>query len=129
MPGGPGWDSALVVAQDRAEPLGAGTAVHRSLAVAARGERLQLLGEVGLEARAVLALELAQRLHVAVELVALLLQVAEHLLAALGGLGVEHLRALAGVRLHAVGLGLRLALEALGLGAGGADDAVGLVLG
>src|SRR5689334_14864176 len=89
--------SALVVAEHRAQALGALAAVHRSLALGAVGERLELLGEVGLEAGAVLALELAERLDVAVELVALLLQVAEHLLAALGRLGVEHLRALTGV--------------------------------
>ena len=39
--------------------LGALTAVHGSLALAPVGQRLQLLGEVGLQARAVLALELA----------------------------------------------------------------------
>ena len=55
-------------------------------------ERLELLGEVALQAGAVLALERAEVLHLAAELVALLLEVAEHLLATLGGLGVEHLR-------------------------------------
>src|SRR6478752_553145 len=121
--------SVLVVTQHGAQTLRRVAAVDGSLRLAAAGKCLQLLREVGLQAGAVLALELAEGLDVAVQLVALLLQVAEHLLAALGGLGVEHLRTLAGVCLHAVGLGLGLGLDTLGLGARGTDDAVGLVLG
>src|SRR3954466_14570023 len=79
---------ARLLAQDRAEPLrrvlvlGRQRGDGRAVAV----ERLELLGEVALEAAAVLALERAQALDLAVELVALLLEVAEDLLAA--GLGL-----------------------------------------
>src|SRR6266508_382297 len=101
-------DWSVVVAEDRPQPLGSGA---RGLdagrdGVGAVVEGGELLAEVALETRAVLALEGTQRLDLAVELVALLLEVAEELLAALGGLRVEHLRPLAGVRLGAVGLHL-----------------------
>src|SRR6185369_7110966 len=109
--GRPRRGSDLVVAEDRAEPLR-----RRRLVVGDRGrltgtrERLELLGEVALEPRAVLPLEGAERLDLAVELVALALELAEHLLTALGGLGVEHLGAGAGVGLEPVRLHLGLAL-------------------
>src|SRR5690606_38174397 len=119
------WNSALVVTEDRAQTLGrrrlpGGRVLHARSAL----ERLQLLAEVRLEARAVLTLEGAQGLDLTVELVALGLQSTEHLRATLRGLGVQHLCPLARLGLDTVGLALRLGLETLCLGASLADDAV-----
>src|SRR3954466_7372453 len=128
-----GWRSGLVVAEDRAQALGLGepatVLTGRRVGRAGALESLQLLAEVGLQARAVLALEGPQVVDLVGERVALALEVAEQLGAALGGLGGGGRGAPGGVRLELVGVGLGLALEPLGLGARLADDLVGLALG
>jgi len=127
---GTGAPPGVLVAEDRAQPLRCGLTLRsRRGAVRGRLERLELLAEVGLQPGAVLALERAEVLYVAVELVPLPLQVAEHLLAALGGLAVEHLGPTTGVGLEPVGLVLGLGVESLGLRAGLAHGLVGLALG
>src|SRR5512133_2722991 len=74
--------SGVVLAEDRAEPLGSRLViVRRGGRLGGAVERLELLGEVALQAGAVLTLERAQVLDLAAELVALLLEVTEHLLA------------------------------------------------
>jgi len=127
----PAERSALVVAQHRAETLRLGEPglVRRRVGRAGGLEGLELLAEVGLEPRAVLALEGPQVVDLVRQGVTLALEVTEQLGTTLGGLGVQGLRATAGVRLELVGVGLGLGLEALGLGAGLADDLVGFVLG
>src|SRR5689334_4572649 len=70
--------SALLLAQDRAQPLGSGGRLVGATTVAAhRVEGLELLGEVVLQARAVLTLEGVQLLDLGGELVLLALEVAE----------------------------------------------------
>src|SRR5699024_8325147 len=105
--------SGLVVAEDRAESLGlgepAGVLPGSRVGRAGALQRLELLAEVGLEPRAVLALEGPQVVDLVGERVALALEVAEELGAALGRLGVEGLGATAGVGLELVGVGLGLA--------------------
>src|SRR5690606_36197297 len=119
-----GGRSALVLlAEEGLEPLGrvlAGLVERAPLGGVV--QRLELLGEVRAQPAAVLALEGAQRLDLAAELVALLLQVAEELGAALGRLRVEHLGAGAGVGLEALGLRLALGLQPLGRRAGRSED-------
>ena len=121
----------------RRAPSAAASAALSAGVVGARGrvgragalERLELLAEVDLQPRAVLALEGPQVVDLAGERSRSRLEVAEQLRTTLGRLAVERLRAAAGVRLHLVGVGLGLGLEPLGLGAGLADDLVGLALG
>ena len=85
----------------------------------------ELLGEVALQAAAVLPLEPTQVLHLGVEATLLPLEVAEHLPALALDLAVEVLGTGTRFLLELVGLGLGLRLEALGLGAGGSDDLLG----
>src|SRR5690349_17374160 len=77
-------------------------------------ERLQLLGEVALQAAAVLALEGTQVLDLAVETTLLPLHLAEQLAATVLGLGVEVLRPGPRLLLELVGAGLGLGLQLLG---------------
>src|SRR3954453_7620062 len=86
--------SALFVAEDRPKPLRGGRLVlGGGRRLTRTRERLGLLGEVALAPRAGLALECAERLDLAAELVAVPLELAEHLLTALRGLRVQHLGA------------------------------------